>query len=199
MIPQLSTSEPVVSPVKSASPGRFSDEEIRMTLRMPSDPFGAPGGFFDFLDPPQEMSSLDGVYPLPDSSPNFDFVTDFEADLDYSYEMVGDGVFENAGKDEPTPLIEVNPSPLPVSTLAPCMPTIFEEDEQEQEEGDVTITPSEAQKALLPPDRFARPPSTAQVAGSAGAEQDVWFDSLDTPRPGGEFCFAFCLSGWFDD
>ena len=168
-----------------------------MTLKMPSDPFGTPGGFFGFVDPPQaEESSFDEAYPLPDSSPNFDFVMDFEADLDSSFEVVRD-VFRGGDVNEPTPLVEVNPSPQPVSTEAPRMPTIFEEDEREEEDGDITVTPNEAQRALLPPDRFAQPPSAAQVAGSAGASQDAWLDSMDTPRPGGGFCFVFYLSGWF--
>ena len=168
-----------------------------MTLRMPNDPSGTPGGFFSFPDPLQEVSPLDDAYPLPDPSPNFDFVTDLGTDLDSSYEVVGDEVFGDVGGNEPTPLVEVNHSPPPVSTLAPRMPTILEEDEKEEEEGDITITPSEAQKALLPPDRFARPPSAAQAAGSAGALQDAWFDPLDTPRPGGEFYFAFWSSDQF--
>ena len=166
-----------------------------MTLKMPSDPFGAPG-YFAPLGPLQEVSPLDGAYPLVDPSPNSDFIMDLEMDLDSSIEVLGDEVIDGARENEPTPLVSVKPLPPPVSTRAPRMPTILEEDEQE-EDGDVTVTPSEAQKALLPPDTFACPPSTvSQLAGTADASQGTEFDSLETPRPGGEFHFAFygCFS-----
>ena len=170
-----------------------------MTLEMPSDPFGTPGGVFVFLDPLQEANPFDDPAPLPDDpSPGFDFIMDFEPDLDSSFE---DEVLKRVRGDEPTPFVEVNTSPPPartpvtVSALAPRMPTILEEDEKEEEDGDVTITPSEAQKALLPPDKFARPPSAPQVVGSADASQGTWFDPLDTPRPRGKFRFVFYSSG----
>jgi len=166
-----------------------------MTLKMPSDPFGTSDGFFVFLDPP-----LEDAYPLPDPNLGCDFIMDFEEDLDYSFEVLGDEVIGNARENEPVPPGEVKLSPptIPsVSARAPRMPTIFEEDEQEEEDGDVTITPSEAQKALLPPDRFARPHSASQLAGAADASQGEEFDSLDTPRPGGEFRFAVYSSCYF--
>lgn len=168
-----------------------------MTLEMPSDPFGTPSGFFTSLDPPQEMSTLDDPYPLSSSSPNFDFIMDFEADLDSSFEALGDEVVEDARENVPPPVVEVKPSTPPagpVSTRAPSMPTILEEDEQEEEDGDVTITPSEAQRALLPPDRFARPPSASWFAGAADTSLDARSDSLDTPRPRGRFRFCFISS-----
>ena len=144
-----------------------------MTLEMPSDPFGTPGGLFVFLDPLQEVSPSCDPHPPPDDpSPGFDFIMDFDPDL-----------------DDPTPFVEVNPSPPPVSTLAPRMPTILEEEEKGEEDGDVTITPSEAQRALLPPDRFARPPSAPQDTSAADASQGTFFDPLDTPRPRGTYCF----------
>lgn len=158
-----------------------------MTLEMPSDPSGTCDGFFAFLDPP-----LEDVYPIPDPSSDFDFLVDFEADLDSSSEVIG-----NACEGQPIPPGEVKASPpttIPyVSARASRMPTILEEDEEE-EDGDVTITPSEAQRVLLPPDRFARPPSAYQLAGVADVLQGAEFDSLDTPRPGGESLFAFYSS-----
>jgi len=170
-----------------------------MTLEMPSDPFGTPGGVFDFLDPLQEANPFDDPSPLPDDpSPGFDFIMDFEPDLDSSFE---DEILKRVCGDGPTPFVEVNPSPPPVtmpvtvSTLAPRMPTILEEDEKEEEDGDVTITPSEAQRALLPPDRFARPPSAPRVVGAADASQDTSLDPLDTPRPRSKFCSVFYSSG----
>jgi len=161
---------------------------------MSSEPFGAPGGFFVFPDPPQGVTSGDTCL-LPDQSPKFDFILDFEAGLDSSFEVVGNAVSENVHENQPEPLVEVKPSPPPASTQAPRMPTIPEEDEQDEEDGDVTITPNAAQRVLLPPDRFARPPSAAQPAGAAGVLQDAEFDSLDTPRPNGESCFGFYSSG----
>jgi hypothetical protein len=195
----IQPSESAVSPIKPASPERFSDEEIQMTLEMPSDPFGVPGGFFVFPDPQEEVSPLGDAYLLPDPNQDFDFVMDFEADLDFGFEVVRDEVFEDTRKDEPPIVVEVNSSSslvVPVSTFAPRMPTILEENEQEEEggeeeNGDVTITPSEAQKALLPPDRFACPPSVPQPAGAVDASQDISFGPLETPRPGGEFHFPF--------
>ena len=173
-----------------------------MTLEMPSDPLGTPGGVFVFLDPLQEASPFDDPYPLPDDpSPGFDFIMDLDLDLDSGFGGA-DEVFKDARGDGPTPFVEVEPSPppvvtpAPVSSLAPRMPTILEEDEKEEEDGDVTITPSEAQRALLPPDRFARPPSVPQVAGAADASQDTLFDPLDTPRPRGKFRFVFHSSDW---
>ena len=156
---------------------------------MPTDPSGTPSGFFDFLDPSQEVPFLDeaGV-----DSPNFDFIMGFEADLDSSFEVLRkEDTLEKVGESEPTPpVVEVKTSiPLvpSVSKRAPSMPTIFEESEEEEEEGDVTITPNPAQKALLPPDRFARPRSTSpQNAGAAAVPEDLGEDSLDTPRPQGE-------------
>ena len=156
-----------------------------MTFEMPSDPFGTPGGVFDFLDPAQEVSPFDDVHAVSDDpSPSFDFIMDFEEDVE---------LFKDARRDERTSLVNGNPSPPPfvtpatLSTLAPRMPTILEEDEKEEEDGDVTITPSQAQRAMLPPDRFARPPSVSRVTGAADASEDPWFDPLDTPRPRGEF------------
>ena len=166
-----------------------------MTLKMPSDPSGSPDGFLAFLDPPQEVAPPDDAYLLPDPSPNFDFIMDFEADLDSSFEVLGEEVIENARESEPTPVVEAKssaPPARPVSTRAPSMPTIFEEGEQE-EEGDLTITPSDAQKALLPPDRFARPPSAPRLVGAVDASQDTGFDSLATPRPHSEFRLMFCF------
>jgi hypothetical protein len=192
----LPSSESAVSPVKVASPERYLDEGIKMTSKVPSDPFGTAGGFFVFPDPPhQEVSPIDNAYPLLDPNPDFDFIMDFETDLDFGFEVVRDEVFENARKSEPALAVEVDSSSslvAPVSTLVPRMPTILEEDErEEEEEGDITITPSQAQRALLPPDRFACPPSVAQPAGPVDISQDISFDSLDTPRPGGEFHFPF--------
>ena len=154
-----------------------------MSLEMPSDPFGTPGGVFAFLDPLQGASPLDNGCPLHDDpSPSLDFILDFEPDFDPTPEVVGG----------PTPLTEVNPSPLPIATLIQSMPTILEE-----EDGDITITPSKAQRALLPPDRFARPPSAPRVPSAPDASQDEWFDPLDTPRPRGESSFAFHSSVYF--
>jgi len=173
-----------------------------MTLEMPSDPFGTPGGVFVFLDPLQEVSPFDDRYAVPgDPSPGFDFIMDFDPELDSGLEGA-DAVAKGARGDEPTSFVGVNPSPppavtpAPVSSLAPRMPTILEEDEKEEEDGDVTITPSEAQRALLPPDKFARPPSALQVASAADASQDPFFDPLDTPRPRGKFRPVFYPSGW---
>ena len=161
-----------------------------MTLEMPSEPLGTPGGLFVCLDPPQEASPFDDdVYPLPDPSPNRDFVMDFEPDLNSSFEVVGGEALQGARENELTPRATDShsvPPVAPVSTQPSRMPTIHEEDEKGEEEGDVTITPNEAQRALLPPDRFARPPSVSQVAGTEAASQDMSFDELDTPRPGGE-------------
>ena len=167
-----------------------------MTLKMPSDPFGSPSGFFAFLDPLQEASPLDDIHPLPNASPSFDFIVDFEVDLDSSFEMLGGEAIENVHESEPKPVEVKSSVPLvrPVSTRAPSMPTILEEDEQEEEDGDITITPSEAQRALLPPDRFARLPSMSQLAGAVDAPQDLESDSLDTPRPRGGFRTVF----WFE-
>ena len=67
---------------------------------MPSDPFGSPGGFFAFLDPLQVASPLDDTHPPPDASPSFDFIMDFEADLDSSSKMLGG---ENVRESEPKP------------------------------------------------------------------------------------------------
>lgn len=175
-----------------------------MTLEMPSDPSGTPSGFCGFLDPLQEVSPAGDAYPLIDPSPGSDFVMDYEGDSDSSFEVVRDELFECARGDEPAPLVEVTPSPppvatiVPISTFAPRMPTIFEEDEKEEEEdGDITVTPGEAQRALLPPDRFARPPSAPQVADAVDTSQDTWSDELDTPRPLGKSRFASCSSGYF--
>ena len=68
------TSKSVASSIKPASPERFSDEEIQMTLEMPSDPFGTPSGLFALLGPPQETLTLDDAYPPSDPSPNLDFI-----------------------------------------------------------------------------------------------------------------------------
>jgi len=168
-----------------------------MTLEMPSDPFGTPTGLFVLLDSPQETSTPDdGAYPPPNPSSNFDFIMDFEeADLG-----CGPG---GPRENERAPIVEVKslaPPTRPVSRRAPSMPTIFEEDEQEEGDGDVTITPSEAQKALLPPDRFARPRLESQLARAVDAPQDVMSDLLDTPRPHGKsrFMFSFerCYFGY---
>jgi len=151
-------------------------------LKVPSDPCGSPSGFFAFLDPLQEAPPLDDAHILPDTSQSFDFIMDFEADLDSSFEALGDG---------PTPVVKVKSSTPParlVSTRAPTMPVIFE---GEEEDGDITITPSEAQRALLPPDRFARPPSASQLAGAVDDPGDTDSDLLATVRPCGEFCLAF--------
>jgi len=159
-----------------------------MTLEMPSDPFGTPTGLLVLPDSPQEISTPDGdVYPAPNPSSNGDFIMDFEeAELNF-----GSGGSRGI---EPAPIVEVKslaPPTRPVSRRAPSMPTIFEEDEQEEGDGDVTITPSEAQKALLPPDKFARPRLESQLAGAVDSPQDVISDSLDTPRPHGKFRFMF--------
>ena len=74
------------------------------------------------------------------------------------------------------------------------MPTILEEDEQEKEDGDVTITPSEAQRTLLPPDRFVRPPSTSQLAGAVDALQGLDPDSLVLLVPVVSFALYFVAS-----
>ena len=156
---------------------------------MPTDPSGTPSGFFDFLDPSQEVSFFDETVV---GSPNFDFIMGFEADLDSSFELVRrEETLEKVHESEPTPpVVEVKSSALSapsVSKRPPSMPTIFEECEEEEEDGDVTITPNAAQKALLPPDRFARPRSISpQLAGVAAAPEDAKDDSLDTPRPRGE-------------
>jgi len=159
-----------------------------MTLEMPSDPLGTPTGLFVLLDSPQEISTPDDdAYPPPNPSSSFDFIMDFEeADLD-----CGPG---GPRENEPAPIIEVKslaPPTRPVSRRAPSMPTIPEEDEPEEGDGDVTITPSEAQKALLPPDKFARPRLESRLVGGADVPQDVMSDSLYTPRPHGKFCFLF--------
>ena len=166
-----------------------------MTLEMPSDPFGTPSGLFTLLDPPQEIPALDDAYPPSGPSLNPDFIMDFEEDLDFGFEVLGGEVAKSSREDEPVRVVEVKSStPLarPVSRRAPSMPTILEEDEQdEEEEGDVTITPSEAQRAFLPPDKFARPRPEPQLVGVAVPSQDVGFDSLATPRPHGKFRLAF--------
>jgi hypothetical protein len=162
---------------------------------MPTDPSGTPGGFFDFLDPSQEVSFPDETGISFDRSPNFDFITSFEADLDSSFEVVREeGIGKARESRPPPPVVEVKSS-VPfvpsVSKRAPSMPTIFEEGEEEEEDGDVTITPSVVQKAQLPPDRFARPRSTfPQLAGAAVVLGQAGDDTLDTPRPRGEFCFV---------
>ena len=152
---------------------------------MPTDPSGSPGGFFDFLDPSQETSFPDEAGLHRPGSPDLDFVMGFEAGCDSSFEMVEE-VRESL---EPVPPVaEVKPSLPPVPSVpkrVPSMPTIFEEDEgEEEEEGDVTITPSDAQRALLPPDKFASP-SVSQLSGAAVVSEDTRDDSLDTPRPSG--------------
>jgi hypothetical protein len=194
LVESSSNFKSATSSIEPESTGRFSDEEIRMTLEMPRDPFGTPSGFFAFLDPPQEVPILDDAYPS-DPTSSFDFILDFEVDPDSSFEVSGDEMLEDAREDGSAPVAEVKPpAPLarPVSTRTPSMPTILEEDEREEGgDGDTTITPSEAQRALLPPDRFARPP-VPQLAASRDAESD----SLDTPRPRGELRFMF-QSDWF--
>lgn len=172
----------------------FLDEEIRMTLEMPRDPFGTPSGFFASLDP-QEIPTLDDAYPSNPTS-SFDFM-DFEVNPDSSFEVSGDEVFEDTREDWSVPVVEVKPPTPParlVSTRAQSMPTILEEEEQEEGgDGDTTITPSDAQRALLPPDRFARPPMS-QLSAAADASRDAEFDSLDTPRPRGELRFLSPIS-----
>lgn len=169
-----------------------------MTLEMPSDPFGTPSGLFTLLDPPQEIPTLNDAYPPFGPGLNPDFIMDFEeAGLDFGFEVLGDEVAKSFCEDEPVRVVEAKSStPLarPVPRRAPSMPTILEEDEQEEEEGDVTITPSEAQRAFLPPDKFARPRPEPQLAGVANPSQDAGSDSLDTPRPHGKFSFMFHLS-----
>lgn len=167
-----------------------------MTLEMPSDPFGTPSGLFALLGPPQETLTFDDAYPPSDPSPNLDFIMDFgEAGPGFGFEMLGDGVTKDSRENEPVlPVVKVQSSTLParpVSRRAPSMPTILEEDEQEEEDGDVTVTPSEAQRALLPPDKFAYPRSGPQSVGGADASQDAKSDSLDTPRPRGKSRFVF--------
>ena len=157
-----------------------------MTLEMPSDPFGTPSGLFALLDPPQEIPTVDDAHPPSDPSPGSDFIMDFDL------EVLGDGMTRNPRETEPVPVVEVKSSTRPVRPVlrrAPGMPTILEEDEREEEDGDVTITPSEAQRALLPPDTFARPRLESQLAGAADASQDPRSDPLETPRPGGKFRF----------
>lgn len=179
--------------MKPSSPERFSDEEILMTLKMPSDPSGTPGGFFDFLDPCQEVSPSGEAEILSEKSPSLDFASDFETGLGFSSEVPEGEVVEKVYMKMPAPPAVVfkpkSPMLLGPSVLrrSPSMPTILEEDEVEVEDGDVTITPSAAQRALLPPDRFARPPSVAQTTGATDVPEDIDGDSLDTPRPRGEF------------
>ena len=170
------------------------------SFKMPIDPSGTPSGFFDFLDPSQEV-------PLPDEpgvrsgrSPNLDFIVSFEADSDSSFEVLGEEVpIEEARKDVPAPPV-VKPSVLVAPSAlkrAPSMPTIIEEDEGEEEDGDLTVTPNAAQRALLPPDRFARPHSSSQVACAAAVPENAGDDSLDTPRPRGELFSLFSPGGQF--
>ena len=165
---------------------------------MPADPSGTPSGFFEFLDPSQEASFSDSEPGVrSDWSPNFDFVTGFEADLDSSFEVVREEENRKACEREleGPPVVEVKSSvPLvrPVSRRAPSMPTILEEDEGDEEDGDVTVTPNAVQRAFLPPDRFACPRSPQfQAAGAGAVPEDAGDDSLETPRPNGEL--SLCL------
>ena len=179
--------------MKPSSPERFSDEEILMTLKMPSDPSGTPGGFFDFMDPCREMSPSGEAEILSDKSPSLETVSDSETDSGSSSEVPGGEVVDKVFMKMPAPPAVVfkpkSPMLLAPSGLrrSPSMPTIVEENEVEEEDGDVTITPSAAQRALLPPDKFARPPSATQGDGAADVPEDIDGDSLDTPRPRGEF------------
>ena len=170
-----------------------------MTLKMPTDPSGTPSGFFDFLDPSQEVevSLPDQAGVFADRSSSFDFIMGFETDLDSGFGTVvagGEVPVESEARDTTRPPAgEIKPSVLVAPTVpkrTPSMPTIFEEDEEEEGEGDedVTITPSPAQRALLPPDKFAviprsspQPPGAAAVLERAGDH-----DPLCTPRPRGE-------------
>ena len=182
--------------MKVSSPERFSDEEILMTLKMSTGPSETPGGFFDFPDPSQETTPLPsnvGFTPARSQSPNLDFIADFEMDLDSSFELLRGGVIWEARESDTTaPAVQLGSSFSAAPSLsgrAPSMPTIFEEDGEEEEE-DVAITPSEAQRALLPHDQFSRPRLASQTDGVANASEDDGED-LDTPRPRGK-----CLIRW---
>ncbi|KAF9789840.1 hypothetical protein BJ322DRAFT_561924 [Thelephora terrestris] len=183
--PRSSPEESAVSPIKPSSPERFSDEEILMTLKMPSDPSGTPSGFFDFLDPSQEASFPDEVEALSEKTPNLGSITDFETHLDPSRKMPGGEVVDKIRKKEPAEVKTLIMLAPPVVKRAPSMPTIVEEDEEEEEDGDVTITPTVAQRAFLPPDKFARPRSEPQTVAPAKVSEDPEDDSLETPRPRG--------------
>ena len=182
-----------VSSAKPASPERYSDEEILMTLQMPPDPSGTPSGFIDFLDPCREVSPADDVRVVSNESPSFDFIMDFEEDLDTSFEMlVEQDLRLNLDKRVAAAGLLTSQAPSPPKR-PPSMPTIFEEEEPEEEAGDVTITPSAAQRALLPPDRFARPRSASPLAQVVEASEDITDDSsdMDTPRPRGKLLLCF--------
>ena len=182
-----------VSSAKPASPERYSDEEILMTLQMPPDPSGTPSGFIDFLDPCREVSPADDVRVVSNESPSFDFIMDFEEDLDASFEMlVEQDLRLNLDKRVAAAGLLTSQAPSPPKR-PPSMPTIFEEEEPEEEAGDVTITPSAAQRALLPPDRFARPRSASPLAQVVEASEDITDDSsdMDTPRPRGKLLLRF--------
>jgi hypothetical protein len=183
--------------MKPSSPERFSDEEILMTLKMPSDPSGTPSGFFDFLDPSQEASFPDEVEALSEKTPNLGSITDFETHLNPSREVPGGEVVCKIRKKEPAEVKTLIMLAPPVVKRAPSMPTIVEEDEEEEEDGDVTITPTVAQRAFLPPDKFARPRSEPQTVAPAKVSEDPEDDSLETPRPRGEFV-SFLLNDCLD-
>ena len=188
-----SSTEMAVSSAKPASPERYSDEEILMTLQMPPDPSGTPSGFIDFLDPCREVSPADDVRVVSNESPSFDFIMDFEEDLDTSFEMlVEQDLRLNLDKRVAAAGLLTSQAPSPPKR-PPSMPTIFEEEEPEEEAGDVTITPSAAQRALLPPDRFARPRSASPLAQVVEASEDITDDSsdMDTPRPRGKLLLRF--------
>jgi hypothetical protein len=107
---------------------------------------------------------------------------DFEADLDSSFEMLGNEVIVKARENEPTPPpAQVRSSVSSASSLSrrpPSMPTILEEEEG----GDVSVTPRAVQRAFLSPDMFAR---SLDAAAGAFEYNGVDSESMETPRPRG--------------
>ena len=63
-----SSTEMAVSSAKPASPERYLDKEILMTLQTPPNLSSTPSGFIDFLDPCREVSPADNVRVVSNES-----------------------------------------------------------------------------------------------------------------------------------